>query len=146
MQGLYHKNSGSPKRERLWWSMYHGDRFMSMLLGLPYGINDAHYGFKPDGFSLRWARVSAAKIHTFQCALIAGKLIDRNLMSSKPSLWQHRGPRRAIGCDCRFHATRVVGYTDRNPWSWAWAQSDQGTSAPANFIFFISRLTSICHF
>ncbi|KAH6682715.1 hypothetical protein B0J14DRAFT_467830 [Halenospora varia] len=82
LMGLYRKSS-SLHREKLWWSVYHGDRFVSLLLGFPYGVNDAHYGpimsLSEDhpGFLLQH--------FTLECARMAAKVIDRNLMPNKPS-------------------------------------------------------------
>ena len=63
--------------------MYHGDRFTSMLLGLPYGFNDAHYGPTMD----MMAEESGPWQQRFilRCAFIVGKVIDRNIMPGKPS-------------------------------------------------------------
>lgn len=63
--------------------MYHGDRFTSLLLGLPYGFNDAHYGAAID----MMADNSGSLQHHFilRCAFIAGKVIDRNILPAKPS-------------------------------------------------------------
>ncbi|KAF4624116.1 hypothetical protein G7Y89_g14057 [Cudoniella acicularis] len=83
LMGLYRKNSSSQHGEKLWWSVYHGDRFTSMLLGLPYGVNDAHYGPIMDLDPAR-PGILMQKFH-LQCALIAGKIIDRNLSLNKPS-------------------------------------------------------------
>jgi hypothetical protein len=54
-----------------------------MLLGLPYGFNDAHYGTavhtvaeESDSWQQRFI---------LRCAFIAGKVIDRNIMACKPS-------------------------------------------------------------
>ncbi|OCL04527.1 hypothetical protein AOQ84DRAFT_433438 [Glonium stellatum] len=83
LMGIDRRNSKCPKGERVWLSLYHGDRFMSMLLGLPYGINDAHYGLIMDsdvegsGF--------LQQQFTLRCSLVTGKLIDRNLAAGKPS-------------------------------------------------------------
>lgn len=64
--------------------MYHGDRFASMLLGLPYAFNDAHFG------ATMHATVENSKgsphHFTLRCAFIAGKVIDRNIVPDKPSL------------------------------------------------------------
>ena len=63
--------------------MYHGDRFTSLLLGLPYGFNDAHYGSTLETIAHKLESLQ----HCFvvRCAFIAGKIIDRNAMSTKPS-------------------------------------------------------------
>ncbi|KAH8687320.1 hypothetical protein BGZ60DRAFT_5859 [Tricladium varicosporioides] len=82
LMGLYRKPSNL-HHEKLWWSVYHGDRFVSLLLGFPYGVNDAHYGpimsLSEDhpGFLLQQ--------FTLECARMAAKVIDRNLLPNKPS-------------------------------------------------------------
>lgn len=67
-----------------WWTMYHGDRSLSLLLGLPYGVNDLHLGFEPEHAT----DDSILLEHPFliRCAFIAGRLIDRNVAPGKPSL------------------------------------------------------------
>ncbi|KFY99421.1 hypothetical protein V498_00774 [Pseudogymnoascus sp. VKM F-4517 (FW-2822)] len=74
LMGLY--RSDSPAQQKIWWAIYHGDRFASMLLGLPHGFSDAYYG-----------DVDVTSEHTFilRCAVIAGKTIDRNIAPTKPS-------------------------------------------------------------
>jgi hypothetical protein len=68
----------SPRLKSIWWAFYHGDRFSSLLLGLPYGFNDAHFGPSIE---------HATPEHRFilRCAFVAGKVIDRNVMPGKPS-------------------------------------------------------------
>lgn len=67
----------------IWTALYLGDRFVSLLLGLPYGINDVHFvnsviantgegDFLPHQF-------------THRCASIAGKIMDRNLAGGTAS-------------------------------------------------------------
>lgn len=69
-------------RQRIWWAIYHGDRFTSLLLGLPYGFNDAHleqFLTQADG---RDANSWLAKfIH--DCAVTAGEVIDSSM--ARPS-------------------------------------------------------------
>ncbi|KFX92085.1 hypothetical protein V490_05575 [Pseudogymnoascus sp. VKM F-3557] len=74
LMGLYRADSAA--HQRIWWAIYHGDRFTSMLLGLPHGFNDVYYG-----------DVDVKSEHTFilRCAIIAGKTIDRNIALAKPS-------------------------------------------------------------
>ncbi|RFU76471.1 hypothetical protein TARUN_5771 [Trichoderma arundinaceum] len=80
LMGLCCGNNYSPTELRLWSAVYHGDRFCSMLLGLPYGLIDSHYRFAiaapgmPQGFYF-----------VLRCAVISGKIIDRNLASDNPS-------------------------------------------------------------
>jgi hypothetical protein len=53
-----------------------------MLLGLPYGFNDAHYGPTMDAM----AESGSWELRfILRCAFIVGKLIDRNIMPGKPS-------------------------------------------------------------
>jgi len=54
-----------------------------MLLGLPCGVNDAHHGSTLD----MMAEESETRQQQFirRCAFIAGKVIDRNIIPSKPS-------------------------------------------------------------
>ncbi|TAQ87966.1 hypothetical protein B7494_g3724 [Chlorociboria aeruginascens] len=76
MKGISY-NSQDPKMNEIWWSVYHGDRFTSLLLGLPYGFNDTHLSLplkvdeEESGILL--------KLFSRRTALVTGKLIDRNL-------------------------------------------------------------------
>jgi hypothetical protein len=54
-----------------------------MLLGLPYGVNDIHYGLTLD--STTQSSGFLQQDFTLKCTIIAGKLIDRNIMPKKPS-------------------------------------------------------------
>jgi len=76
-QDLYRDES--PAKQRIWWTVYHGDRFTSLLLGHPHGFNDVYYGGVADP--------TAPPEHqfVFRCALVAGKVIDRNVGKTKPS-------------------------------------------------------------
>jgi hypothetical protein len=51
-----------------------------MLLGLPYGFNDAHYG--P---ILESMQGPAEHRFILRCAFVAGKVIDRNIVPAQPS-------------------------------------------------------------
>ncbi|KAF4963444.1 hypothetical protein FSARC_8541 [Fusarium sarcochroum] len=86
MMGLHLVSSDIPTiRPRIWWAIYHGDRYTSMLLGLPHGIDDATLG-KPfsegidAGLSENWL---SNFIH--QCAAISGQIITHILCPVKPS-------------------------------------------------------------
>ncbi|KFZ16878.1 hypothetical protein V502_04850 [Pseudogymnoascus sp. VKM F-4520 (FW-2644)] len=74
LMGLYRADSAA--QQKIWWAIYHGDRFTSMLLGLPHGFSDAYY-----------SDVDIKSEHMFilRCAIIAGKTIDRNIALAKPS-------------------------------------------------------------
>ncbi|XP_014561440.1 hypothetical protein COCVIDRAFT_11929 [Bipolaris victoriae FI3] len=76
LMGLHRKRTGSVAHESIWWALYHGDRFLSLLLGLPYGIIDAHCDLTmPDMGDSRY-------LHPMVCmsrlSQLAGKVIDRN--------------------------------------------------------------------
>lgn len=73
-------NNNSPTELRLWSAVYHGDRFSSMLLGLPYGLNDNHYQS-----AITVSGMSQGFYFALNCAVISGKIIDRNLTPGKPS-------------------------------------------------------------
>jgi hypothetical protein len=79
-QGIYQVSAVSPALQAIWWAIYHGDRFTSMLLGLPYGFNDVHYG--P---ILESMQGSAEHRFILRCAFVAGKVIDRNIVPAQPS-------------------------------------------------------------
>ncbi|KAI9765752.1 MAG: hypothetical protein M1840_007186 [Geoglossum simile] len=84
LMGLYRTDADPLSRARVWWAVYHGDRFTSMLLGLPYGFNDAYYGPTMDAMAEESGSWELRFI--LRCALIVGKVIDRNIMPGKPSL------------------------------------------------------------
>ncbi|KAI2482891.1 Brassinin detoxification factor 1 [Pyrenophora tritici-repentis] len=76
LMGLHRKRTSSAAHESIWWSLYHGDRFLSLLLGLPYGISDAHCDLTMPELS------EAPYIHPMvamtKLSQLAGKVIDRN--------------------------------------------------------------------
>ncbi|KAK1254026.1 hypothetical protein MKX08_008021 [Trichoderma sp. CBMAI-0020] len=80
LMGLCIGSNYSPTELRLWCSVYHGDRFSSMLLGLPYGLNDNHYQS-----AIAASGMSPGFYFVLNCAVISGKIIDRNMAPSKPS-------------------------------------------------------------
>lgn len=83
LEGLYRRETISLRRKSIWWAFYHGDRFTSLLLGLPYGFNDDHFGPSIDSFDD--APGVAEQRFILRCAFIAGKVIDRNVMPGTPS-------------------------------------------------------------
>jgi len=75
-QGLHRKRTSSAAHESIWWAMYHGDRFLSLLLGLPYGISDAHCDLtmtEPSEGPYSHPMIVMTKL-----SQLAGKVIDRN--------------------------------------------------------------------
>ncbi|KAF5648964.1 hypothetical protein F52700_783 [Fusarium sp. NRRL 52700] len=82
VMGLYRREMVSPRLKSIWWAFYHGDRFSSLLLGLPYGFNDAHLGPTIEPYNVP---IYPEQRFVLRCASIAGKIIDRNMMPGKPS-------------------------------------------------------------
>lgn len=76
LMGLHRKRTSSAAHESIWWALYHGDRFLSLLLGLPYGISDTHCDLTlpeiPNGPFM------APLIFMNKLSMLAGKVIDRN--------------------------------------------------------------------
>ncbi|KAF2854654.1 hypothetical protein T440DRAFT_464791 [Plenodomus tracheiphilus IPT5] len=76
LMGLHRKRTSSAAHESIWWALYHGDRFLSLLLGLPYGISDAHCDLTlpelGDGEFIHPMNAIA------KVSQLAGRVIDRN--------------------------------------------------------------------
>ncbi|KAK8165738.1 hypothetical protein BC567DRAFT_199897 [Phyllosticta citribraziliensis] len=72
--GLHRSHSASPEWNTIWWSLYTTDRFLSLLLGLPYGITDTHCDMSvlPSETEGEDLKESTAKL-----AVLSGKVIDR---------------------------------------------------------------------
>ncbi|OAL53328.1 hypothetical protein IQ07DRAFT_357498 [Pyrenochaeta sp. DS3sAY3a] len=76
LMGLHRKRTNSAAHESIWWALYHGDRFLSLLLGLPYGIADAHCDLSmPDLGNGQYIHPLNAITKISQ---LAGRVIDRN--------------------------------------------------------------------
>ncbi|KAI8935921.1 hypothetical protein NX059_007429 [Plenodomus lindquistii] len=76
LMGLHRKRTSSMAHESIWWSLYHGDRFLSLLLGLPYGISDAHCDLTlPELHDSEYIHPLNAVTKVSQ---LAGRVIDRN--------------------------------------------------------------------
>lgn len=74
--------------EKMWWALYHGDRFLSLLLGLPYACNDSHYGLCIDMITAErnQEHYLFRQQFTMGCSILAAKVIDRNMALGRPSL------------------------------------------------------------
>ena len=79
MQGYHPDKDGQNSDNLIWWSIYNGDRSLSLLLGLPYGFNDAHYGC-----TIR-TDFADGDLLTANLAVMTGRIIDRNLSSDRYS-------------------------------------------------------------
>ncbi|KAF2098215.1 hypothetical protein NA57DRAFT_77007 [Rhizodiscina lignyota] len=62
--------------------MYLGDRFTSLLLGLPYGVTDHHFVFHEQETEQPYAVLQHRFLH--RCAILAGNIIDQHNMPGPP--------------------------------------------------------------
>lgn len=69
------------RRENAWWSLYMVDRYISLLLGLPYALNDG-----PAVKEAVEKCINPTGKYQRKIAMIVGDIIDRNQVSSGPSL------------------------------------------------------------
>ncbi|KAF2405555.1 hypothetical protein EJ06DRAFT_30234 [Trichodelitschia bisporula] len=74
--GLHQARAFSSPRESIWWTLYVADRLTSLMLGLPYGIADAHCNMDFGGTKLN----AASAPHAFMAKIgyFAGRVVDRN--------------------------------------------------------------------
>ncbi|KAH6975669.1 hypothetical protein EDB80DRAFT_740459, partial [Ilyonectria destructans] len=82
LMGLYRGGSNQVLADNIWWVIYSGDRFTSLLLGVPHGFPDGYRNSKTP------CHEPAAAEVTLQTMMLAGKIIERNLVAGKPSLAQ----------------------------------------------------------
>ncbi|OCL11586.1 hypothetical protein AOQ84DRAFT_361401 [Glonium stellatum] len=75
--GLHRKRTPSVAHESIWWSLYHGDRFLCLLLGLPYGVSDAHCDLTIPGL-VQSGPYMPPLLFANKISMMAGKVIDRN--------------------------------------------------------------------
>lgn len=67
------QSAEAERRAGTWNNLFEGDRFMSLLLGLPYCVANVH---------LKSDRIEGATDYFVRLATIAGDVIDRNLENS----------------------------------------------------------------
>ncbi|KAF2740520.1 hypothetical protein EJ04DRAFT_212781 [Polyplosphaeria fusca] len=75
LMGLHRKRTSSAAHESIWWSLYHGDRFLSLLLGLPYAVLDSHCDLTLPEMP---GEYMAPLVFMNKISILAGKVIDRN--------------------------------------------------------------------
>jgi hypothetical protein len=76
LMGLHRNHSLSISRESIWWSLYGADRLTSLMLGMPYGIPDAHCNLDFMGQPLHKSMHPVAFFA--KIAYFAGKVVDRS--------------------------------------------------------------------
>ncbi|KAE9991627.1 hypothetical protein EG327_011323 [Venturia inaequalis] len=77
LMGLHRNHSTSIPRESIWWSLYGADRLTSLMLGMPYGINDAHCNLEFMGQNVSTSIASNPMVFFSKIAYFSGKVIDR---------------------------------------------------------------------
>lgn len=92
LMGLHHRLKISDKdaepeplerARHLWWIIFEADRYIAMVLGLPYGIANKHCDLETD--NIEALGVSPEEIYMRKLAIIAGDIIDRNQASKSPA-------------------------------------------------------------
>ncbi|KAH6689856.1 hypothetical protein F5X68DRAFT_167459 [Plectosphaerella plurivora] len=85
--GLHRFASGpADRRQRIWMTIYHGDRFTSLLLGLPHGFSDSHLIDAPSsGGAMAGTFEQFVTKFVHDCTVVTGKVIESILLPSKPS-------------------------------------------------------------
>lgn len=84
LMGLHRKRTTSAAHESIWWSLYHVDRFLCLLLGLPYGVSDSHCDLTLAGVAESGPYMSPLNFAN-KISMVAGKVIDRNQGIGKQS-------------------------------------------------------------
>ncbi|KZM23221.1 uncharacterized protein EKO05_0008334 [Ascochyta rabiei] len=82
LMGLHRKRTASVAHETIWWGLYHGDRFLSLLLGLPYGISDSHCDLSMPDFGGEFMH---PLVFINNVSKLAGRVIDRNQGTAEQS-------------------------------------------------------------
>ncbi|KAJ6788519.1 hypothetical protein PWT90_01633 [Aphanocladium album] len=71
--------------QRIWWAIYHGDRFTSLLLGLPHGCGDSTLTKASHRFPGMSSADSWISDLVFDTCIVAGQAIDNNTSANRPS-------------------------------------------------------------
>lgn len=65
----------------VWWTMFEADRFVAVILGLPYGIPTQHCDFA----DVEDEAISREEVFKRKLSIIAGDIIDRDQATKQPS-------------------------------------------------------------
>jgi hypothetical protein len=84
IQNLHRTHQNSLEAGSIWWTLYQGDRFLSLLLGLPYSVNDVQC--QPSHENHTNGAGMSVQPFSLQCGKIAGTLIDRNQSGKEDSI------------------------------------------------------------
>ncbi|KIW20854.1 hypothetical protein PV08_01432 [Exophiala spinifera] len=74
VMNIHRTYSSTNERSSIWWTLYQGDRFFSILLGLPYGIRDDQFPFPTARDDTPAGAVAQA--FSLRLGVLMGKVID----------------------------------------------------------------------
>ncbi|EXJ74614.1 uncharacterized protein A1O5_02911 [Cladophialophora psammophila CBS 110553] len=106
MVNLHRNYSNSPRRSAAWWTLYLGDRFLSVLLGLPYAISD-------DSFVVAYVDDTSQVGHaTYPFAIRLGLLTSRVI----DQVQSRKGPKFSEILDIDDELASLANAMTRNWW------------------------------
>ncbi|KIW86640.1 uncharacterized protein Z519_12765 [Cladophialophora bantiana CBS 173.52] len=106
IMNLHRNYSNSPRRSAAWWTLYLGDRFLSVLLGLPYAISD-------DSFVVTYADDTSQVGHaTYPFAIRLGLLTSRVI----DQVQSRKGPKFSDILDIDDELASLANSMTRNWW------------------------------
>ena len=69
---------------KIWWTLYHAERMLALILGVPYAVSDQHCDVQTMIKSR--GEYSSVEIYRIRLCVIIGRLIDRNQGSNVMSI------------------------------------------------------------
>ncbi|KIW64851.1 hypothetical protein PV04_07157 [Phialophora macrospora] len=104
---LHRNYAKSTKRSIVWWTLYLGDRFLSLLLGLPYTISDNHFTITLTHDPTQVGHASRAFV--IHLAVAMGRVIDQ--------VQRHDGPKLSEVLDIEDQLESLATSKPRSWWS-----------------------------
>lgn len=83
LMGLQRTHASNDVWDSIWWSLYQTDRFLSLMLGLPYGVPDAHVDMH---FYSKDTELDSQRDFMLKISVLAGRVIDRTQAVQELSL------------------------------------------------------------
>ncbi|OAG40011.1 hypothetical protein AYO21_05692 [Fonsecaea monophora] len=106
LDNLHRNYSSSHRRSAAWWTLYLGDRFLSILLGLPYSISDNSFivTYASETSQLGYATLPFA----IRLGMITGRVIDQ--------VQSRKGPKFSEIVDIDDELTTLASTKPRHWW------------------------------
>ncbi|KEF58769.1 uncharacterized protein A1O9_03612 [Exophiala aquamarina CBS 119918] len=79
LMNLHRKYESKPQLGALWWTLFQGDRFLSILLGVPYGMKNDQFSINPKSTG-----GIVAQPFVIRMGLMTGKVIDHTQTIPSP--------------------------------------------------------------